>query len=460
LRFAGESAGSAINAARRVTDPLGEAVMRGIGIPETAIAEVLAKGGGHAAAGTAARAERAAAGEATEESAEAAAARARREALERDAAQAEREAAEREGAGRQADDAAKAAQLPEAIAAARAICETNDLLHPSPPPAIVVAELTAALIPRFRWIEAFGYDRIAPGHYQIFFYATPRHVTDPDYSTDGATPGAPDRAAVEERIDDLIDQYEDVFRQSDSLTQRLDEIGELAARDPALALRQADELEHELRRLSGGELPGRGAIGEDLRAIDRPVGAPPIESGVRGSIGEATHAAEVVARPPRRSTQLFPGDILALRREQLLRGEITLREFVEMFPEEGAAQVFMPTGLSGGRYIDHMYLDGGIVVLRESKNVTVFRLIEEYRLQLDKDIGFLRFADARIEWRISGNIDAEAFTELQRLAAENPGRFTFVLDSPGPYTFSGDRFIVPRGAPEVVRGRIPAAATP
>lgn len=83
-----------------------------------------------------------------------------------------------------ADDAAKAAQMPVAVAAARSICEANDRVHPSPPPAVVVAQLTAALRPRFRWIKTFGYHARGAGHYRIYFTASPEHYVDEDYSTD------------------------------------------------------------------------------------------------------------------------------------------------------------------------------------------------------------------------------------------------------------------------------------
>jgi hypothetical protein len=80
-----------------------------------------------------------------------------------------------------------------------------------------------------------------------------------------------------------------------------------------------------------------------------------------------------------------------------------------------------------------MYIEGGKVVLRESKNLNVFRLTEKYLQQLKKDLSFLRrFEDARIEWRISGKIDSAALDHLDGLVKEYPGLFNYRLDAPVP----------------------------
>ena len=172
---------------------------------------------------------------------------------------------------------------------------------------------------------------------------------------------------------------------------------------------------------------------ERLSLIDRLVGRAPINSEAAGLTGEAAHAAEVVALPPRRAASIYPESILSIERERLLRGEISLGEFARMFPEEGASQVRFGTS-RGDRIIDHMYLEGDVVVLRESKNVLDFRLPENYRLQLDKDLEIVRrFSRAkedisvRVEWRITGNVSDEVLRNLILLEKENPGRFSIVL---------------------------------
>jgi hypothetical protein len=156
--------------------------------------------------------------------------------------------------------------------------------------------------------------------------------------------------------------------------------------------------------------------------------SPPEKAIVRGKMGEAEHAQEVVAQVPR----LAPGRASELR-AALVRGEITVADLVRQLPEEGVAQMMFPSGL-GRRYIDHVYLDPTTleVVFRESKNVEVFKLTKKHLKQLDKDISFLqdeRFAGLRVEWRISGNIDAEARHYLDELTREWGGRFHYTLDT-------------------------------
>ena len=122
----------------------------------------------------------------------------------------------------------------------------------------------------------------------------------------------------------------------------------------------------------------------ELRQIKKPAGQVPTGK-LTGEVGAAETAMEAKGAVPRRSTSIYPADVLALERERLLRGEISLADYAQRFPAEGASEVFLPTAY-GGRYIDHMYVEGGQVVLRESKNVANFRLLEEYRSQLDKDL--------------------------------------------------------------------------
>ncbi len=171
---------------------------------------------------------------------------------------------------------------------------------------------------------------------------------------------------------------------------------------------------------------------EDLTLIDRPKGSPPLENTISGEVAEAIHPGEVVGRHPMRSTEVFPGATLREIREQAVR-QGRLRGFVEAFPDEGARQVYLPTSRGRGRYIDHMYVEGNWVVLRESKTTTrMFRLNQKLRTQLDKDIELLgNFGDARVEWRISGDVAPDALRELDLLVGEHPGRFLYRLDPPG-----------------------------
>ncbi len=284
----------------------------------------------------------------------------------------------------------------------------------------------------------------------------------------GVTEAAVDAAAIERRLESLA-EIPLPKKTRAALQEAADHIRTLAATNPAAAERLLEELEAKLQR-GGADLidpearellegPKTGEydlppakevpIEDQLSPLDRPKGPPPTNAEAKGLTGEGRHAEEVVPRPPERASRQVSNATLADWREQLLRGQITLEEFATRFADEGAAQVFLPTEY-GGRYIDHMYVDAGGVVLRESKNVSTFRLLEDYELQLAKDLNILEvFPGSRVEWRISGDIDAEALDYLRQLQREYPGRFDFVLDTPGPYTYAGDRYVVPSTTPAV-----------
>lgn len=167
-------------------------------------------------------------------------------------------------------------------------------------------------------------------------------------------------------------------------------------------------------------------------------GPAPVESGVSGTLGEAGHAAEVTgAQLPRNIKSLATPEAVLRERDALLRGDISLRELVENYPPEGAAQVFFPTALGGGRYIDHVYLEEGtmFVVFRESKNYRRFNLGPKELRQLEKDLAFLshpRFTGLRIEWRISGSVNQDTLAILQQVQQDFQGRFRYVLDPVAP----------------------------
>jgi hypothetical protein len=180
-------------------------------------------------------------------------------------------------------------------------------------------------------------------------------------------------------------------------------------------------------------------------------GAAPVESGVKGTMGAATHAGELFTELPRRLSL----ERAAQLRQSIVSGERSLVEVLAELPEQGVAELMFPTGF-GRRFIDHVFMEGGTlrVVFRESKNVSLFRLTDEYILQLEKDISFLRdprFSDVVIEWRISGNIEQDALNRLRSLQGEWNGRFRFQLDAPpGAYVSPGYRH-VPSNPPVIER---------
>jgi hypothetical protein len=88
-------------------------------------------------------------------------------------------AADEAGVPTVADDALKVAQLPEAIIAARAVAEAHDSVD-APVPVVLGALML--LKRRYRWIETFAAEPLAPGHYRIVFYASPPHTVDTDYT--------------------------------------------------------------------------------------------------------------------------------------------------------------------------------------------------------------------------------------------------------------------------------------
>jgi len=182
-------------------------------------------------------------------------------------------------------------------------------------------------------------------------------------------------------------------------------------------------------------LEGYGDAFEQTGMSNNParLGAPPLESGIKGDIGEARHAAEVSARMPVRAEKHFSEAELLKERDALLRGDITLREFAENYPPEGVAQLFFPTARGGGRVVDHVYVEANtmFVVFRESKNYELFKLGAKELKQLKKDLAFLthkRFKGLRIEWRISGKVSPETIKTLDDLVETWKGRFSYVLD--------------------------------
>ncbi|MFB2877370.1 DUF4157 domain-containing protein [Floridanema aerugineum] len=93
-----------------------------------------------------------------------------------------KEGAERGGKETTDNGAKKAAELPAAIAQAKAITEANDRID-TPVPALL-GILNSTVKSRYSWIERFeARPKAKPGHYSIHMIASD-HEIDPDYTTD------------------------------------------------------------------------------------------------------------------------------------------------------------------------------------------------------------------------------------------------------------------------------------
>ncbi|MEU4366819.1 eCIS core domain-containing protein [Micromonospora chersina] len=204
---------------------------------------------------------------------EAAEARAAREATEAGGARAGREGAEGaatreadelgEGAVRAADepgtptladDAAKAAQYPEAVAEARAIEATNDALD-SPVPVLLASLMV--LKRRYRWIETFTATPVGPGVYEVEMIASRTSLG--RYTTGGPPhlPGPRSPHAAE--IDRLVAEAE-------GLGQRLsrEELERAAAADPEGFAQLAARVRQEMAERAGGRTGLAAEVEADL----------------------------------------------------------------------------------------------------------------------------------------------------------------------------------------------------
>ncbi|MEO3891425.1 DUF4157 domain-containing protein [Nonomuraea sp. B5E05] len=329
-----------------------------------------------------------------------------------------------------ADDIAKAAQFPEALGRAAMIKGLNDAVDTPVP---VLLGLLMTLKRRYRWIETFSATPIVPGVYEVEMVASStslgRYTTGP--------------REARESLSRIAQKFQKELETNPAIRTRFRQIAESAHADPEGAARAAAALEQRLTSRTGrgvadvfeqAQMPGGGidprAVPEGLSPLDRPRGAAPIESGAQGTFGEARHALEVGAAVPRPANQLVSPLRQAELRAKILsrpRGDRRLAELAAEFPPEGAAQVYLPTGGRGGRYIDHMFMDGPTVVLRESKNVKEFRLVGRSATQLAKDMEILaQFTDSRVEWRIVGAIDDATRATLDLLVDMHGGRFRYV----------------------------------
>jgi hypothetical protein len=164
-------------AAKAIMDALGD-----IGKKLISFADELL---GKAAKGAAGEVVEEGAEKAANETAEAGAEKAAKEAAEAGAEKGTKEAAEEsaeKGTKETTDDAAKkAAELPAAIAQAKAITEANDIKDTLAP--ILLGILTTIVKPKYSWIKGFEARPKRPGHYSIHMIASD-HEIDSDYSTD------------------------------------------------------------------------------------------------------------------------------------------------------------------------------------------------------------------------------------------------------------------------------------
>lgn len=161
-----------------------------------------------------------------------------------------------------------------------------------------------------------------------------------------------------------------------------------------------------------------------------PEGAPPaLPPNIPGRLGEVTRFEEV-ERYPARLTALFPNPKQRIAiYDRLESGDLSLREFAGILGEDGAEQVYFRTA-SGGRYIDHVFLEGENVILRESKNVADFAVTSKIEEQLTKDIALLdKFPEAIVTWRLSGNgeINPGAYDLLEAIQEKTGNRFRMEL---------------------------------
>ncbi|WP_262287386.1 DUF4157 domain-containing protein [Micromonospora sp. MA102] len=151
-------------------------------------------------------------------------------------------AADEPGTPTLADDAAKAAQYPEAVAEARAIEAANDAVD-SPVPVLLASLMV--LKRRYRWIETFAATPVGPGVYEVEMIASRTSLG--RYTTGGAPhlPGARSPHAAE--IDRLMAEAE-------GLGQRLsrEELERAAAADPEGFAQLADRVRQEMAERAGG----------------------------------------------------------------------------------------------------------------------------------------------------------------------------------------------------------------
>ena len=216
-----------------------------------------------------------------------------------------------------------------------------------------------------------------------------------------------------------------------------------AALDRVEDIIEPDILIHETRLLDELGTGSTARIGSDARVADstrrtsNPDSRDPTDSGVIGNWGEIRRHQEV-GRSPRRHSEII-GSARARRQalDDLYSGRMSLREFAQRFEPDGATQVYLRTDDGGGRFIDHIFMENGNVILRESKAVSEFRDSTGILRQIRRDLELLnRFPEARLRWRITveeSDVSARFLAQLRAMETRSGGRFRleFGLDPNG-----------------------------
>ena len=182
---------------------------------------------------------------------------------------------------------------------------------------------------------------------------------------------------------------------------------------------------------SSARLGSNSSVADSTRTTRHPEVRDPTDSLSTGAMGEVARHAEVGRAPTAHS------DIVtsALERRRALdrlydtSDTFSLTDFATRFGNDGATQVYLRSPNGGGRFIDHMFIDGNSVVLRESKTVAEFSDSTKILAQMRKDIETLNaFSEARVRWRVtvnSNDVSAEFMTQIRQLVANQQGRFVF-----------------------------------
>jgi hypothetical protein len=162
-----------------------------------------------------------------------------------------------------------------------------------------------------------------------------------------------------------------------------------------------------------------------------PGGWDPEAAREAGRRGEEARTQEVGKTPPRWSRVTTRRDRRQIQ-EDLASGRMTLREIAEAMGESGTEQFYIRVrGWRNGRYVDHVFVEGDHVVMRESKNYrdSEFTVTEQLNTQLAKDSQLLAsHPELIVEWRITGPIDETSWATLDAMRERTGGRFRFTAD--------------------------------
>lgn len=152
----------------------------------------------------------------------------------------------------------------------------------------------------------------------------------------------------------------------------------------------------------------------------------------RGAVGELSRGIELGKEPVLESVVTTARERVQIQ-DWLDSGQLSLARVVEWFGPGGVKQFYLNVpGYPRGRFLDQVFIEGGAVVLRESKTYSKFTLTREIVTQIEKDKVLLsRYPDAVVEWRITGDIDQAAWELLDQARSNTGGRFRFTPDDGG-----------------------------